>query len=57
MRERRPGPVLLDITLGWPLDGLSIGRRMLSDHRLLRTPIIMIAAIPDSRCRGLFPQD
>ena len=53
----RPDLVLLDVMMGWVLEGVSVSREMVRQKELQRIPIIMVTSIRDSEYRGFFPQD
>jgi len=57
MREDIPDLVLLDVMMGWVLEGVSVSREMMDEKELRSIPIIMVTSIRDSEHRGVFPQD
>jgi DNA-binding response OmpR family regulator len=57
MREDKPDLVLLDVMMGWVLDGVSVSRSMMREPALQQIPIIMVTSIRNSEYRGTFPQD
>ena len=57
LARNKPDLVLLDVMMSWPLEGVSVSRKMLSRRALRDIPIIMISAIRESEYRGVFPQD
>jgi len=57
MREDIPDLVLLDVMMGWVLEGVSVSREMMDEKELRGIPIIMVTSIRDSEHRGVFPQD
>jgi DNA-binding response OmpR family regulator len=57
MKEQTPDLVLLDVMMDWVLDGVSVSRSMMHEHKLRQVPIIMVTSIRDSEYRGSFPQD
>ena len=57
MREDIPDLVLLDVMMGWVLEGVSVSREMMDEKELRGIPIIMVTSIRDSEYRGVFPQD
>jgi DNA-binding response OmpR family regulator len=57
MKEETPDLVILDVMMGWVLEGVTISQEMMSEEGLRRVPIIMVTSIRDSEYRGLFPQD
>lgn len=57
MREDIPDLVLLDVMMGWVLEGVSVSREMMDEKELRSIPIIMVTSIRSSEHRGVFPQD
>ena len=57
MRHDIPDLVLLDVMMGWVLEGVSVTREMMAEKELRSIPIIMVTSIRDSEHRGVFPQD
>lgn len=57
MKEQTPDLVLLDVMMDWVLDGVTVSRSMMHEHKLRQVPIIMVTSIRDSEYRGSFPQD
>ena len=56
MSQHKPDLVLLDVMMGWPLEGVSVSRQMMSRWELRHIPIIMVSSIRASEYRGAFPQ-
>ncbi|MBL7200578.1 MAG: response regulator [Anaerolineae bacterium] len=57
MREQLPDLVLLDVMMGWVLEGVSVSRTMMDQRELRRIPIIMVTSIRSTEYLGVFPQD
>jgi len=57
MRQEPPDLVLLDVMMGWVLEGVSVTREMMEEKELRGIPIIMVTSIRASEHRGVFPQD
>ena len=57
MRQDIPDLVLLDVMMGWVLEGVSVTREMMDEKELRSIPIIMVTSIRGSEHRGMFPQD
>ena len=57
LKQGRPDLVLLDVMMGWVLEGVTVSQEMMSQRELQDIPIIMVTSIRDSEHRGLFPQD
>jgi DNA-binding response OmpR family regulator len=57
MRQETPDLVLLDVMMGWVLEGVTISQEMMSQRELQHIPIIMVTSIRSTEHRSLFPQD
>lgn len=57
MSQQRPDLVLLDVMMGWPLEGVGVSRDMMDRKELQSIPIIMVTSIRGSEYRDVFPQD
>ena len=57
MDESRPDLVILDVMMGWVLEGVSLSRQMMERAELRDIPIIMCTSIRSSDYLGFFPQD
>lgn len=57
MREYAPDLVLLDVMMGWLLEGITISRKMARDSRLRRIPLVMVTSIRNSEYQGALSQD
>ena len=57
MRRQQPDLVILDVMMSGVLDGVNASQRMKAEHRLARTPILMISSITSSEYAGMFPTD
>jgi DNA-binding response OmpR family regulator len=57
MVAQKPDLVLLDVMMGWPLEGVSVSREMMDQAELRRIPIVMVTSIRSSEYRGSFPLD
>ena len=57
MRQEKPDLVLLDVMMGWVLEGVTVSQQMMKQSDLRDIPIIMITSIRESEHRGVFPQD
>jgi CheY-like chemotaxis protein len=57
MQEERPDLVILDVMMGWVLEGVTVSQEMMDQRDLRRVPIIMVTSIRNSEYKGLFPQD
>lgn len=56
MSQDRPDLVLLDVMMGWPLEGVSVSQQMMSRWDLRHIPIIMVSSIRASEYRSVFPR-
>ena len=55
MIQDRPDLVLLDVMMGWPLEGVSVSQEMRGRWDLRSIPIVMVSSIRASEYRSYFP--
>ena len=57
MSESKPDLVILDVMMGWPLEGVGVSRQMMDRGDLRRIPIVMVTSIRRSEYCDMFPLD
>lgn len=57
MSLSRPDLVILDVMMGWPLEGVGVSRQMMERRDFQPIPIVMVTSIRRSEYRDMFPPD